>query len=34
MIFWNSAGEEYRHLRLMGYMNAADFAKHAGKALQ
>jgi thiol:disulfide interchange protein DsbD len=34
MIFWNSAGEEFRHLRLMGYMNAADFAKHAGKANQ
>ena len=33
MIFWNSAGEEYKHLRLLGYMNAADFAKHARKAI-
>ena len=34
MIFWNSAGEEYKHLRLLGYMDATDFAKHARKAIQ
>lgn len=34
MIFWNSTGEEYRHLRLLGYMDAEDFALHASKAVQ
>ncbi len=32
MIFWSDTGEEYKHLRLMGYMDAADFSKHAAKA--
>jgi len=34
MIFWNTKGEEYRHLRLLGYMDAGDFAQHASKAVQ
>ncbi len=31
MIFWNSSGIEYKHLRLMGYMGPSEFAKHADK---
>lgn len=31
MIFWDESGQEHRNLRLLGYMDAADFAAHVGK---
>lgn len=31
IIFWNGSGKELRHLRVMGEMNADEFAAHVGR---
>lgn len=33
ILFWNSAGEEQRNLRVMGYMEVEKFLKHLDRAL-
>ncbi len=34
MIFWNSQGEELRHMRLVGFVEADEFAAHVRKAFK
>ena len=34
MIFWNSKGEEQRHMRMVGFLEADEFAAHVKKAFQ
>jgi thiol:disulfide interchange protein DsbD len=31
LIFWNSHGEELRHLRIMGEIDATGLARHAAR---
>jgi thiol:disulfide interchange protein DsbD len=33
MIFWTGAGEEIRHLRLLGFKGPEPFAQHLDEAL-
>jgi len=34
LIFWNPSGEELRHLRIMGEIDAQELARHAARVYQ